>query len=62
MSTETNLVELQIERLAMEIARQKSPTSVLTVATSPHEIARALYLLGWQPPVVSPREGTQTDA
>lgn len=68
MSTEANIVELQIARLAREIARQKSPTSVLTVASSPHEIARALYLTGWRPPVdtlvglgylLGPREGTQ---
>ena len=50
MADSAEVVELKIERLALEIARQNSPTSVLSEASSPHEIARALYLLGWRPP------------
>jgi hypothetical protein len=45
---ETALVaELEIQRLAREIAKQR-PTYSAT--STPAEIARALYLLGWKPP------------
>jgi hypothetical protein len=54
MTAEEDLVQIKIEILAREIARQTSPTSVLATAASPHEIARALYLTGWQPPRRSP--------
>lgn len=42
--------EGQIHRLALAIAEQKRPESSLAIAATPHEIARALYLMGWQPP------------
>lgn len=45
-----SIAELEIARLAEEIARQRSPFSALDVAASPTEIARALYLTGWRPP------------
>lgn len=44
-------VEVEIELLAREIALQRSPHSALEVAASPHEIARALFLTGWRPPI-----------
>lgn len=56
-----NLAEVEIQKLAMEIAKQRSPYSTLATAASPHEIARALYLLGWQPPrTTDPTNGDQS--
>lgn len=49
---EAAVAEAEIHRLAGMIAQMKSPHSALSIAASPHEVARALYLLGWQPPVV----------
>ena len=48
--TKDELREIAILVLAEEIARQTRPESALAVAATPHEIARALYLLGWDPP------------
>lgn len=37
--------------LAHEIARQNAPSSVLrTIPFDPWALARAMFLLGWQPP------------
>ena len=48
--TKDELREIAILVLSEEIARQTRPESALAVAATPHEIARALYLLGWDPP------------
>lgn len=55
MTTDDVFEAMQINELALEIARQMRPYEY---GPSPHQIARALYLRGWSPPDVARSAGS----